>query len=34
MGCATPVGYCIQFGSYTVKDSVLQDYENIGLGLQ
>ena len=30
---ATPVGYCIQFGSYTVKDSVLQDYENIGLRL-
>ena len=30
---ATPLGYCIQFRSYGGKDSILQDYENIGLGL-
>ena len=30
---ATPLGYCIQFCPYAGKDSILQEYENIGLGL-
>ena len=30
---ATPLGYCIQFRPYAAKDSILQDYQNIGLGL-
>ena len=30
---ATPLEYCIQFHPYTGKDSILQEYENIGLGL-
>ena len=30
---ATPLEYCIQFRPYTGKDSILQEYENIGLGL-
>ena len=29
----TPLGYCIQFRPYTGKDSILQEYENIGLFL-
>ena len=29
----TPLGYCIQFRPYAGKDSILQEYENIGLGL-
>ena len=28
---ATPLGYCIQFCPYTGKDSILREYENIGL---
>ena len=28
---ATPLGYCIQFCPYADKDSILQEYENIGL---
>ena len=30
---ATPLGYCIQFSPYAGKDSILQEYENIGLDL-
>ena len=30
---ATPLWYCIQFRPYAVKDSILQEYENIRLGL-
>ena len=30
---ATPLGYCIQFCPYAGKDSIMQEYENIGLGL-
>ena len=30
---ATPLRYCVQFRSYAGKDSILQKYENIGLGL-
>ena len=30
---ATSLGYCIQFCSYSGKDSILQEYENLGLGL-
>ena len=30
---ATPLGYCIQFCPYASKDSILLEYENIGLGL-
>ena len=30
---ATTLGYCIQFRPYTGKDSIPQEYENIGLGL-
>ena len=30
---AIPWGYCIQFHPYAGKDSILQEYENIGLGL-
>ena len=30
---ATPLGCCIQFGLYAGKDSILQEYENIGQGL-
>ena len=30
---ATPLGYCIKFCPYAVKDSALQEYENKGLGL-
>ena len=30
---ATPLGYCIQFRPYVGKDSILQEYENIGPGL-
>ena len=30
---ATPLGYCVQFRSHAGKDSILQKYENIGLGL-
>ena len=30
---ATPLGYCIQFRQYTCRDSVMQQCENIGLGL-
>ena len=29
----TPSGYCIQFPSYADKDSILQEYENIRIGL-
>ena len=29
----TPLEYCIQFRTYPGKDSILQQYENIGLGL-
>ena len=29
----TPLGYCIQFRPYAGKDSILQEYVNIGLGL-
>ena len=29
---AAPLGYCIRFCPYTCKDSILQGYENIGLG--
>ena len=29
----TPLGYCIQFRPYPGKDSILQEYENIGLVL-
>ena len=28
---ATPLGYCIQFCPYAGKDSILREYENIGL---
>ena len=28
----TPLGYCIQFPSYADKDSILHEYENIGIG--
>ena len=30
---ATPLGYCIQFCSYAGKDTILQEYTDIGLGL-
>ena len=30
---ATPLGYSIQFRLYAGKDSILQEYGNIGLGL-
>ena len=30
---ATALGCCIQFRPYTGKDSILQEYGNIGLGL-
>ena len=30
---ATPLGYCIQLCPYAGKDSILQGYGNIGLGL-
>ena len=30
---ANPLGYCIQFCLYARKDSILQGYENIGLGI-
>ena len=30
---ASPLGYCIQFRPYAGKDSILQEYENVGLGL-
>ena len=30
---AYPLGYCIQFRPYAGKDSILQEYENIGPGL-
>ena len=30
---ATPLGYCIQFYPYADKDSIIQGYENIWLGL-
>ena len=30
---ATPLGYCTQFRPYAAKDSILQEYENIGVGL-
>ena len=30
---ATLLAYCIQFDPYADKDSILQEYENIGLGL-
>ena len=30
---ATALGCCIQFRQYTGKDSILQEYGNIGLGL-
>ena len=30
---ATPLGYCLQFRPYVGKDSILQKYENIGLGI-
>ena len=30
---ATPLGYCIQFCPYAGKDTILQEYESIGLGL-
>ena len=30
---ATPLWYCIQFRPYAVKDSILQEYENVRLGL-
>ena len=29
----TLLRYCVQFPSYACKDSILQKYENIGLGL-
>ena len=29
----TPLRYCIKFCQYAGKDSILQEYENIGLGL-
>ena len=29
----TLLGYCIQFRSYAGKHSILQEYEDIGLGL-
>ena len=34
MGYGNSIGYCIQFWPYTGKDSILQGYENIGLGLE
>ena len=30
---ATTVGYCIQLRPYAGKNSIQQEYENIGLGL-
>ena len=30
---AAPLGYCIQFCPYPCKDSIIQGFENIGLGL-
>ena len=30
---ATPMGYCIQFLPYGGKDTILQEYADIGLGL-
>ena len=30
---ATPLGYCIQFLPYGGKDTILQEYADIGLGL-
>ena len=30
---ATPLVYCIQFCPYVGKDSILQECENVGLGL-
>ena len=30
---ATPLGYCIQFHPYAGKDSILHEYENLGLDL-
>ena len=30
---ANPLGYCTQFRPYPGKDSILQEFENIGLGL-
>ena len=30
---ASPLGYCIQFPPYAGKDSILQEYENVGLDL-
>ena len=30
---ATPLGYCIQFRPYAGKDTILQDYPDIGLKL-
>ena len=30
---ATPLGYCIQFCPYAGKDTILQEYTDIGLGL-
>ena len=30
---ATPLGCCIQFCPYAGKNSILQEYENIGIGL-
>ena len=32
-GLATPLGCCIQFRPYAGNDSILQEYQNIGLGL-
>ena len=29
---ATPLGYCTQIRTYAGKDSILEQYENIGLG--
>ena len=34
MSYGNSIGYCIQFWPYTGKDSILQGYENIGLGLE
>ena len=30
---STPLGYCIQFSPYAGKDTILQEYADIGLGL-
>ena len=30
---ATPLGYCIQFNPFAVKDTILQEYADICLGL-